>query len=104
MGNLGGGRLVLVVFDPETDTALVYDRQVDGKALTFTAAEVSESAALTLSRVTIVDSETGSTWLALTGGAIDGELRGKVLERTVSHLSFWFAWKDWNPDTEVYQG
>ncbi len=99
-----GGRPVLVVFDPETDTALVYDRQVDGKALTFTAAEVSESAALTLSRVTIVDSETGSTWLALTGGAIDGELRGKVLERTVSHLSFWFAWKDWNPDTEVYQG
>ena len=26
----------------------------------------------------------------------------RMLSRALSHLSFWFAWKDWNPDTEVH--
>jgi hypothetical protein len=30
-------------------------------------------------------------------------LNGKALDRVLSHLSFWFAWKDWNPDTELYE-
>jgi len=50
------------------------------------------------------DTETGSTWQTLTGAAIDGPLKGTVLDRVLSHLSFWFAWKDWNPDTELYEG
>ncbi|MCH8826728.1 MAG: DUF3179 domain-containing protein, partial [Chloroflexi bacterium] len=39
-----------------------------------------------------------------TGRAIDGELKGQTMERALSHLSFWFAWTDWNPDTELYTG
>ena len=42
--------------------------------------------------------------MVLSGRAIEGELKGENLERMLSHLSFWFAWKDWNPDTELYAG
>ncbi len=94
--SLGGGE-VLVYLESDTDTALVYDREVDGRVLTFSMAEDGHGAFAVL-----VDAETGSRWLALTGKAIDGPLEGRVLNRALSHLSFWFAWKDWNPDTEIY--
>lgn len=90
---------VLIFFENGTATALVYDRKVDGLTLTFRM-EGEPSGVQTL----LVDEETGSTWLAFTGRAIDGELKGKTMERLLSHLSFWFAWTDWNPDTELYTG
>ena len=93
------GQDLLVFFEDSTGTALVYDRSVDGKALTFHR-EGPGSGAQTV----LVDAETGTKWLALTGVAIEGELQGKVMPRLLSHLSFWFAWKDWNPDTELYEG
>ena len=94
-----GGRDVLVVFDRATGTALAYDRRLDGRTLTFELATDGPDP-----RPILVDRETSTRWLALTGGAIEGELKGRVLERTPSHISFWFAWKDWNPDTEVFHG
>ncbi|MCH9039281.1 MAG: DUF3179 domain-containing protein [Chloroflexi bacterium] len=93
------GQDVLVYFDKGTNTALVYDRNVDGRKLTFRL-EGEPSGVQTI----LVDEETGSTWLAFTGRAIDGELKGETMERMLSHLSFWFAWTDWNPDTELYTG
>jgi len=50
----------------------------------------------------MVDRETGSRWVALTGEAVEGPLDGAVLKRFRSHLSFWFAWTDFYPDTQVY--
>ena len=93
------GQEVLVVFDSATDTALVYDREIDGKALTFRV----DGEALGAQTV-LVDDETGSRWSAFTGRAFEGELKGKLIGRVLSHLSFWFAWKDWNPDTALYLG
>ena len=37
--------------------------------------------------------------LGLTGQAVEGELFG---ERLPSHYSFWFAWSDFHPQTELY--
>ena len=31
-------------------------------------------------------------------------MKGTTLKRVPSHLSFWFAWTDWNPETELYTG
>jgi hypothetical protein len=94
-----GGEDVLVYMERKTETALVYDRAVDGRALTFRLSQERIGAMALL-----VDEETGTAWLALTGKAIDGPLKGRVLARAPSHLSFWFAWKDWNPGTELYVG
>ena len=92
------GEDIIVFLHRGTDTALVYKRRVDGQTLTFGIGQ--EGAGL---QASLVDRETGSTWSALTGTATDGPLRGSVLQRAQSHLSFWFAWKDWNPETEVYR-
>ena len=92
-------RDVLIYFDPSSGTALVYDRKIDGRALTFRL----DGAAAGI-QTTLVDAETGSRWLAFTGVAFDGPLKGRQLERVPSHLSFWFAWTDWNPETQLFGG
>ena len=88
---------VLVYLDEPSGTALVFDRVVDGRTLTF---EIEgEPAGI---QTIIVDGETGTRWMAFTGLAVEGELKGRRMNRVPSHLSFWFAWTDWNPDTELF--
>ena len=93
------GRDALIYFDNPSGTALVYDRSVDGRSLNFKM-DPDTSGVLT----TLVDEETGSRWMAFTGLAVEGELKGRQLQRIPSHLSFWFAWTDWNPKTELFAG
>ena len=87
-----GDQQVLVVFNADTGTGVVFDRQVDGQALTFSLAEGR----------TLTDAETGTLWDGLTGLALEGPLAGETLTRLKSTASFWFGWKDWYPDTRVY--
>ncbi len=93
-----GGEPVLVFFDATTDTALVFDRNVDGTELEFRV-EGEPAGIHTL----LVDEQTGSRWSAFTGRATAGELSGKTMQRIPSHLSFWFAWTDWNPQTALFE-
>jgi hypothetical protein len=83
---------ILVVFDPENASGVVFKREVDGRPLTF----------LETGHLELQDEETGSTWDALTGAARSGELAGTTLERLKSTHSFWFGWKDFFPETGVY--
>lgn len=87
-----GGLPLLVVFNADTATGVVFDRTLDGQTLTFTTAP----------DLTLTDVETGSTWDGLTGLALDGPLAGQSLTRLKSTSSFWFGWKDWYPQTAVY--
>ncbi len=87
-----GDIAILVVFNVKTGTGIVFNRNLDRQILTF---EVVES-------LTLKDQETGSIWDGLNGVAIDGPLKGHELERTKSTSSFWFGWKDFYPDTELY--
>ena len=93
------GREVLVYYDAPSGTALVYDRAIDGEALTFRL-EGEPNGVQTV----LTDEETGARWTAFNGLATEGALAGRSLERAPSHLSFWFAWTDWNPDTELFEG
>lgn len=88
---------LLVFFDSYTGAALAFDRIPGDKPLTFRIEGEPAGA-----RTILVDEETGSRWTAFTGSAIDGELKGSRLERIPSHLSFWFAWSDYHPQTEIY--
>lgn len=83
---------ILVVFDEENASGVVFDRRVDGLALEF---EIADGGMMR-------DTLTGSLWDGLTGEAIDGDYAGSHLERVKSTSSFWFGWKDFYPDTEVY--
>ena len=93
------GRDVLVTFEPESETGVVFNRQIDGRTLHFRP--VSPDAP-TDGMLLMQDDETSTIWQALTGRAIDGPLEGAILTRLPSHYSFWFAWSDFHPDTEVY--
>lgn len=91
------GRPVLIAFDPLNETGAAFLRSVDGQPLHF------DTATKTIDGVFLLrDQETGSTWQALTGRAIDGPLAGTALERLPSFYSFWFAWSDFHPDTELF--
>ena len=89
---------VVVTFEPISETGAVFESQVDGRSLTFHAwPDTSDGIML------MQDQQTGSTWQAVTGRAIDGPLAGMALRRLPSHYSFWFAWSDFHPDTELFE-
>ncbi len=91
------GKPVLVTFDPLNETGSVFLRSVAGNTLHFQTTEKNAEGIFLLR-----DDETGSTWQALTGRAIDGPMVGTALERLPSFYSFWFAWSDFHPDTQLY--
>lgn len=87
-----GETAVLVVFDAQTGSGVVFERTLDGQTLTFTHSL----------EIVLVDEETGTSWDGFTGRAIDGPLTGQSLQRVKSTRSFWFGWKDFYPETRVY--
>ena len=87
-----GGEPVLVTFDSETASGVVFSRDMDGQTLIFTGG----------SDLVLTDEETGSTWDGRSGLATDGPLAGQQLERLKSTRSFWFGWKDFYPETRIY--
>lgn len=78
------GRPIVVLWHGPSQTAIAYDRRLDGEALAFrVSAEDPEL---------FEDVETGSLWRQ-TGAAIAGPLAGRQLAPlTDSYVVFWFAW------------
>ena len=89
---------MLVTFDQASGTGVVYNPMVDGARLNFRRAEESGKF------LVIEDLETGTLWDPLTGRAREGPLAGTTLEQVASHYEFWFAWKDYRPETELFEG
>ena len=86
-------RRILVTFNEVGGAVSVFDRTVNGQALTF---ERTDDPLL------MSDTETGSKWTMDTGEAVEGPLKGTELARLSFTSSFWFGWADFYPDTEVY--
>ena len=82
-----GGRPVVVTFCPLCNSALVFDRRVDGRLLTF-----GTTGKLRNSDLVMWDRQTESWWQQLTGEGIVGEHTGKRLKflasATVSFSTF----------------
>ncbi len=87
---------LLVTFDDDSDTGVVFSPTVDGKRLNFRELRGS-------GEFLMEDLETGTVWAPLTGVAREGPLAGAMLEQVASHYEFWFAWKDYRPETELYK-
>ncbi len=82
----------LVIFSQEQGpTGAAYLSSVDGRALTFTWADIL-----------ITDNETGSTW-AFTRTAVAGELAGTQLQPLPVRSAFWFSLIAAFPDLTLYQ-
>ncbi len=94
---LGGDRVV-IVFDQDSRTAIPYFSDLDGRQLTFYAAEPSGNLP-----VEFRDVETGTRWDML-GRAIGGELTGSQLEQVPAHNSMWFAWDTYWHGAPIWNG
>lgn len=92
------GLPLVVLFDRDAASAVVFDRRTEDRTVTFRNVEKQNG-----TQPAMVDMETGSRWNPMTGEAIEGPLKGTVLRRVPSHYSFWFAWIDFFPDTELFQ-
>ena len=90
------GEEVVITFEPVSESGAAFQRRLDGRTLNFEPAEGRVGIAL------MQDLETGSLWQVLTGQAVEGPLLGQKLKRLPSHYSFWFAWSDFHPETELY--
>ena len=70
---------LVVYFDPTSDSAIAYERVIDGRELTFSLREEDEVGYL-------IDEETGTLWLPYSGMAVSGELAGTNLPPYPLHL------------------
>lgn len=74
----------------------MYDRTFDGKEVNFGVIGVDRGS------LTMYDEDTRSWWSQLFGEAINGEMKGKKLEKLPSTMTTWGKWKALHPDTTVY--
>lgn len=86
-----GGESVVLVATPDRSTARVF---LGGSA-------VFEDAGVTEGRVRMRDRATGSVWDGFEGRAVSGPRAGETLQAVTSHLSYWFSWYSFFPDTTV---
>lgn len=91
------GLPLLVVFDEESTAAVIFQRRVEGKTLTFKKAQLQGK-----KMPFVADDETSSVWEGLSGRAVQGRLKGKILEPLPATPSFWFGWVDHYPNTELF--
>ena len=95
LNNVVGGVPVLVTFDAASSTGSLFDPLVGLRLLTFVESQEAPE-------FSMKDVETGTVWDPVSGEAVNGSLEGEVLRRLPSHYEFWFSWKDYRPETELY--
>jgi hypothetical protein len=88
-----GGVPVAVTYCPLCNSAVAYDRRVDGQVLEF-----GTSGLLWNSALVMYDRQTETLWSHFTGQGIVGELTGTEIEKFPVATVAWGAWRDANPD------
>ncbi|HLK59113.1 MAG TPA: DUF3179 domain-containing (seleno)protein [Chthonomonadaceae bacterium] len=85
---------VAVLLEPKTVTAIALSRRLNGKTLTLEARTHD-------GKIAFYDQETGTRW-NIEGVGQEGPLAGKSLQRLDNHLSQWYGWFAYFPDTTIY--
>ncbi len=87
-----GGEEIIIFLGEDKKSVRAFERTVDGKTLEFLMKPDSSE---------IVDAETGSIW-DFSGKAVSGELAGKQLKKITALKDYWFDWKTYHADTQLY--
>lgn len=85
---------IAVLLEPDTLTASALSRTLEGKTLTFEARGEGDKFAF-------YDKETGTRW-SIEGIGQEGPLAGKTLKPIDNHLSQWYGWAAYFPETTIY--
>jgi hypothetical protein len=91
-----GGRPLAVTYCPLCNTALVFDRQLDGRLLDF-----GTTGRLRHSDLVMYDRQTESWWQQVTGEAIVGELTGAKLQFVPQTTLAWRSAREMYPNLQV---
>lgn len=91
-----GGTPVVVTFCPLCNTAIAFERTVNGQVLDF-----GTTGLLRYSNLVMYDRQTESWWQQATGQAIAGELTGTQLSFVPASIIAWQAFKEAHPDGQV---
>ena len=88
---------LLIVFDNESATGMVFTRIVKDQIPSFKRTEGTGQEGFFL-----IDDSTDSVWNGLTGQAVRGRLKGQRLKPLPVTPAFWFGWVDHYPKTKVF--
>jgi hypothetical protein len=94
VNELVGKTHLAVFYDPRSAAAVAVSSQVGKRVLAF---ELRASDG----NIGIFDKQTGTRW-TIEGVGEAGRLKGKSLERLDCHLSQWYGWSAYFPDTTIY--
>jgi hypothetical protein len=87
-----GGRDIVIFLGDDKKSVRVFERESDGETLEFFAKPDSGE---------ITDAKTASVW-DFSGKAVSGASEGKQLKKIASIKDYWFDWKTYHPDTQLY--
>jgi hypothetical protein len=87
------GTPIVAAVDRAGGGTAIYRRTVGGKVLEFESVDST----------TMTDTASSSVWDKASGQAISGPMSGTQLEPYPYIISFWFAWTDFYPDTDLYE-
>jgi hypothetical protein len=90
-----GGVPVIVLLGDDRKSVRVYERSVDGRRLEFFVKPDATP-------LRLVDGDTGSEW-DFTGRSTTGTFAGRQLKKIAVLNDYWFDWKTYHPNTEVYK-
>lgn len=76
------------------EAVVIFDRRAGGRTLIFDPPTPDGR---------MRDRQTGTSWSALRGRALEGPLRGQSLTRLPHIDMYWFGWHAYHPRTRVYQ-
>lgn len=93
------GKDLLVLYSEKDNTATAWRRDVDGQPLTFQMASEKDPYGSQLIR----DDQTGSLWSWLTGEAVQGKLKGKLLQQLSYNPILNNRFRGFYPDAPVFQ-
>jgi hypothetical protein len=94
-----GGQPIVVTWCVVCQSAIVYDRTVGGRTLTF-----GNYRAIWRGSMVMYDVETASLWVQASGAASAGALHGQSLAPRIVSTTTWRQWRDERPATTVALG
>jgi hypothetical protein len=90
-----GDMKIVVFLQPGSATANAFSRKLGNRTLTFEARKTDAGG------LAYYDRETSSRW-NIEGRAEEGPLLGSTLNRLENHLSQWYGWAAYFPETTIY--
>lgn len=88
-----GGRPIVIVHQPSSDTTTAFEASLKGKVLRFQSANDEASS--------LIDLDTRSNWNAY-GLCLGGPLKGTQLKQVILVPQFWFAWSQFRPGSRIF--